>query len=44
MKGRCFDVFLERNKRKGHGGKDTTTNYMKYLKSQILLIILKLKD
>jgi len=31
-------------KRMGHGGKDTTMNYMKYLNSQILLIISKLKD
>ena len=28
---RCFDVFLERNKRTGHRGKDTTMNYMKHL-------------
>ena len=27
-----------------HGEKDTTMNYMKYLTSQTLLIILKLKD
>ena len=41
---KCFDVFLEQNKRKGHGEKDTTMNYMKYLMSQTLLIISKLKD
>ena len=41
---RCFDVFLEQNKRTGHGGKDTTMNYMKYLMSQTLLTITKLKD
>ena len=28
----------------GHGGKDTTMNYMKYLMSQTFLIIAKLKD
>ena len=44
LKERCFDVFLERNKRMGHGGKDTTMNYKKYLMSQTLLIISKLKD
>ena len=38
---RCI---LERNKRMGHGGKDTTVNCMKYLKSQTLLIISKLKN
>jgi len=40
----CFDVFLEQNKRMGYGEKDTTMNYMKYLMSQTLLIIPKLKD
>ena len=35
---------FERKKRKGHGGKDTTMNYMKYLMSQTLLTISKLKD
>jgi len=44
LKERCFDVFLERNKRTGHGGKDTAMNYVKYLMSQTLLIISKLKD
>jgi hypothetical protein len=44
LKERCFDVFLERNKRMGHGKKDTTMNHMKYLMSQTLLIISKLKD
>jgi hypothetical protein len=27
-----------------HGGKDTTMNYMKYLMTQTLLIMSKLKD
>jgi hypothetical protein len=44
LKEMCFDVFLERNKRMGHGEKYTTMNYMKYLISQTLLIISKLKD
>ena len=44
LKERCFDVFLERHKRTGHGEKDTTMNYVKYLMSQTLLIISKLKD
>jgi len=35
---------LERNKRTGHGEKDTTMNYMKYLMSQTLLITSELKD
>jgi len=44
LKERCFDVFLEQNKRTGHGKKDTTMNYTKYLMSQTLLTIPKLKD
>jgi hypothetical protein len=41
---KCLDVFLERNKRMEHGGKDAAMNYMKYLMSQTLLIISKLED
>ena len=41
---RCFDVFLERNKRMGHGKKVTTMNYRKYLMSQTWLSISNLKD
>ena len=41
---KVFDVFLERNRGTGRGGKDTVMNYMKYLVSKTLLIISKLED
>jgi hypothetical protein len=44
LKERCFNVFLERNKRTEHGEKVTTMNYMKHLTNQTLLIAPKLKD
>jgi len=44
LKERCFDVFLERNKRMEHNKKDTAMNYMKHLTNQILLLTSKLKD
>ena len=39
MKERCFDVFLEQNKRKGHGEKDTTMNYETLNKPNIVTYI-----
>jgi len=44
LKERCFDVFLERNKRTEHDEIDTTMNYMKHITNQTLLLTLKLKD
>jgi len=44
LKERCFDVFLERNKRTKYGEKDIIMNYKKYLKIQTSLITSKLKD
>jgi hypothetical protein len=44
LKERCFDVFLERNKRTKYGEKDTTTNYTKYFMDETLSIPSKLKD
>ena len=43
MEERRFDVFLERNKRTGRVGNDTTMNCMKHLTNQTLLIISKLE-
>jgi hypothetical protein len=44
LKERCFNAFLERNKRMEHDEKDTTMNYIKYLMNQTLLLTSKLKD
>jgi len=38
LKERCFDVFLEQNKRTKHGEKDTVMNYTKYLMIQTLSV------